>query len=72
MATYHLSKVPWKGTLVRWTLKVPPCYPTLDPRPAGRAHQTTPPMDLRRSMKKPVKDEFEAKGRKAAPDDLHS
>ena len=24
MATYHLTKVPWEGTLVRWTLKVPP------------------------------------------------
>ena len=43
MARYHLTKVPWEGTLVRWTLKVPPCHPTLDPRPEGQAHLPTPP-----------------------------
>ena len=43
MATYHLTKVPWEGTLVRWTLKVPPCHPTLDLRPERGSPPPTPP-----------------------------
>ncbi len=45
MATCHLqvTKVPWEGTLVRWTLKVPPLHPTLDPRPAGAGVPPTHP-----------------------------